>query len=258
VSSRRLPLRVSPVCLYLGLSAASLSGWTQAEVGCWIPWQQQQHQQQEERHRQIFSPSFIDIISFVRRADNVLYIYLILHSVLLAEEAMTIYLRVRGAAFCDFWFLMPIYLGILVVEVAPHCRMSQPFSHLTIQPSSHPHHPTSSSSSSSSEATIDQKTVCFSFPSSPLYNFILCAFSLDQVKLVRFWGRLLYIPSVFYSSWLSFSKKKMCAERVAAELRQGKILSPKDSHMITIRIHFLSSSKPEVTLKFLQISLKDL
>jgi len=50
----------------------------------------------------------------------------------------------------------------------------------------------------------------------------------------------------------------MCAERVAAELRQGKILSPKDSHMITIRIHFLSSSKPEVTLKFLQISLKDL
>lgn len=114
---------------------------------------------------------------------------------------MTIYLGLRGgAAFCDFWFLMPIYLG-LVVEVAPHCWMSQPFSHpgiLIIQ------HPTSSSSSSSvaGRATIDQKTVCFSFPSSPLYKFILCAFSLDQVKLVASWGRLLYISTVFYSSCL--------------------------------------------------------
>lgn len=122
-----------------------------------------------------YSPSFIDIISFVRRADNVLYIYLILHSLsdgrplasllLAEEEAMTIYLRVRvreeqprqqqpsviSDFLCQFTQDQSLRLLYIVGWDEPANLPARQPARLIIIPC---------------VATIDQKTVCFSFPCS--------------------------------------------------------------------------------------------
>lgn len=156
--------------------------WLPATAVCLYLWACLPHHYQSEPESETKSkassaedsPSIIDIISFVRRADNVLYIYLILHSAFswsgpesragnreeAESEAMAIYLRVRGeqpSVISDF--LCQFTRDQSSVEAAPHCWLIQePAPSFSWSSSS------SESSPTSSETIIDQKQVCFSFP----------------------------------------------------------------------------------------------